>query len=108
VGVGWSVVEDITATDPPSHDIHTSSSESPNIPVEAPQPTSRQIRAKRSLKRKKNGNCYDEQLSSAIATFDSGMTMKKASEQFQIPYTSFREHVYGMKKSRAQDAKGVL
>jgi hypothetical protein len=60
------------------------------------------------LKRRKNGNWSDEQLSSAIAAFDSGMSMKKASEQFHIPYSSFREHCYGTKKSRRRGAKGVL
>jgi hypothetical protein len=51
---------------------------------------------RRSLKRRKNGNWTNEQLSSAIAAFDNGMNMKKTSEQFHIPYTSFRKHVYGM------------
>jgi hypothetical protein len=31
-----------------------------------------------SLKRRKNGNWTDEQLSSAMAAFDSGMSMKKS------------------------------
>jgi hypothetical protein len=36
------------------------------------------------------------------------MSMKKASEQFHIPYNSFREHCYGMRKSKRRGAKGVL
>jgi hypothetical protein len=36
------------------------------------------------------------------------MSMKKASEQFRIPYSSFREHCYGLRKSRNRGAKGVL
>jgi hypothetical protein len=60
------------------------------------------------MKRRRNGNWSDEQLSSAIAAFDSGMSMKKASEQFHIPYSSFREYCYGMRKSRRHGAKGVL
>jgi hypothetical protein len=108
VGLGWSLVEDITATDPPPHEIHVSPSDSPSTPVEAPQPAGRQTGVRRSVKRKKNGNWSDEQLSAAIAAFDNGMTMKKTSEQFQVPYTSFREHVYGMRKSRTRGAKGVL
>jgi hypothetical protein len=60
------------------------------------------------LKKRKNGIWSDEQLTSAIATSDNGMRMKEASEQFQIPYTSFREHVYVMKKSRIRGTKDVL
>jgi hypothetical protein len=101
VGLGWSLVEDITATDPPPHEIHVSPTDTPSTPMEAPKPAGRQTRVRRLVKRKKNGNWYDEQLSAAIAAFDNGMTMKKASEHFQVPYTSFREHVYGMRKSRA-------
>jgi hypothetical protein len=36
------------------------------------------------------------------------MSMKKASEQFRIPYNSFRKHCYGLRKSRNRGAKGVL
>ena len=36
------------------------------------------------------------------------MSMKKASEQFCIPYNSFREHCYGLRKSRNKGAKGFL
>jgi hypothetical protein len=36
------------------------------------------------------------------------MSMKKASKKFHIPYSSFQEHCYGMRKSRERGAKGVL
>jgi hypothetical protein len=36
------------------------------------------------------------------------MSMKKASEQFHIPYSSFCEHCYGMRKSRIRSVPGVL
>jgi hypothetical protein len=36
------------------------------------------------------------------------MSMKKASKQFRIPYSSFREHCYGLRKSRIREAKGVF
>jgi hypothetical protein len=36
------------------------------------------------------------------------MSMKKASEQFHIPNSSFREHCYGMRKSRIRGVPGVL
>jgi hypothetical protein len=36
------------------------------------------------------------------------MNMKKANKQFHIPYTSFREHVSGMRKSRQRGAKSIL
>jgi hypothetical protein len=57
---------------------------------------------------RRNGNWTDDELSSAIAAHDSGMSMKMASLQFGIPYNSFREHYYGVRKSRVREAKGVL
>jgi hypothetical protein len=47
-------------------------------------------------------------LTVAIAAYDNGMSMKKASEQFRIPYDLFSEHCYGLRKSRIRGAKGVL
>jgi hypothetical protein len=35
----------------------------------------------------------------AIAAHDEGMSMKKASEKYKIPYSSFREHYYGLRTS---------
>jgi hypothetical protein len=72
------------------------------------QPPVSQTGMRRACRSKKNGNWTSEQLSNAIAAHDSGMTMKKASEQFNLPYNSFREHYYGMRKSRVRGAKGVL
>jgi hypothetical protein len=57
---------------------------------------------------RKNENWTNEQLSSAIAAHDNGMSMKKASEQFNISYSSFREHCYGVRKSRKMGVPGVL
>ena len=34
--------------------------------------------------------------------------MMKASEQFHIPYNSFREHCYGLRRSRKRGAARVL
>jgi hypothetical protein len=72
------------------------------------QPPVSQAGVKRACRSMKNGNWTSQQLDNAIAAHDSGMTMKKASEQFNIPYSSFREHYYGMRKSRIRGAKGVL
>ena len=63
---------------------------------------------RKTLKRKRNSNWSNQQLSSAIAAFDNCMSMKKAREQFHILYSSFLEHCYGMKKSRRRGATGVL
>jgi hypothetical protein len=72
------------------------------------QPPVSQIGVRRACRSKKNGNWTSEQFSNAIAAHDSGMSMKKASEQFNIPYSSFREHCYGMRKSRITGALGML
>jgi hypothetical protein len=72
------------------------------------QPTVWHPGLKRACKTRKNGNWTNEQLSSAIAAHDSGMSMKKASETFNIPYSSFKEHCYGMRKSRVRGIKEVL
>jgi hypothetical protein len=77
-------------------------------PAHASQPASRVPGVRRPSKRRKNGNWIDAQLASALAAFDSGMNMKQASEQFHIPYSSFREHCYGMQQSRVKGAKEVL
>jgi hypothetical protein len=71
------------------------------------QPPVSQARVRRACRSKKNGNWTTKQLSNAIAAHDSGMSMKKTSEQFNIPYSPFREHCYGM-NSRVRGAKGVL
>jgi hypothetical protein len=63
----------------------------------ASQPAAVGSRVRRGSKKKKNGNWIDAQLASALDAFDNGMNMKHTSEQFHIPYSSFREHCYGMR-----------
>jgi hypothetical protein len=84
-------VEDITATDHPlSHcAIDGTAIDMQASADEASQPPLWQSRVRRACKTRKNGNWSDEQLSSAIAAHDNGMSMKKASKQFNIPYSSF-------------------
>jgi hypothetical protein len=94
-------VEDITATEPPSNPVDITSSKEP-------EPAQRQPGVRRAGRTRRNGNWTDDQLSSAIAAYDNGMSMKKASLQFGIPYSSFREHCYGVRKSRVKGARGVL
>jgi hypothetical protein len=101
-------VADITCEDPPSDGTGAGFSDFASTPIHLPQAVPQEQGMKKTLKRRRNGNWSAEQLSSAIAAFDSGMSMKKASEQFHIPYSSFREHYYGMRKSRRRGAKGVL
>jgi hypothetical protein len=100
-------VEDITATNHPSRHfaIDGAANDMQASTDEAFQPPLRQSRVKRACRTRKNGNWTDEQLSSAIAAHDSGMSMKKASEQFNIPYSSFREHCYGLRRSREKGGK---
>ena len=99
VGATGLVVEDITTCDhPPSnHDgSNINITDIPNSPIEVSKPVLRQPRLSRTSKRRKNGNWTNEELAVAIATYDNSMSMKKASEQFCIPYSSFREHCYGL------------
>jgi hypothetical protein len=63
---------------------------------------------RRGSRLRKNGNWTNEQLSSTIAIHDNGMSMKKASDKFNIPYSSFREHCYEVRKSRIKGVPGVL
>jgi hypothetical protein len=64
--------------------------------------------ASRASRIKKNGNWTDEQLKAALAAHDDGMSMKKTSNKFNIPYSSFREHLYGLRTSRVRGTKGAL
>jgi hypothetical protein len=70
----------------------------------------RQGRPPRSLRPKvrKNGNWTDEQLKRALHAVDEGQSMKKAAEENNIPYTSFRDHCLGKTRSRCRGVKGVL
>jgi hypothetical protein len=103
-------VEDITAPEHLTHEVGVNEvlHDSETSEGDASQPPIRQTAVRRGSMTMKNGNWTNEQFSSAIATHDSGMSMKKASETFNISYSSFREHCYGMRKSRKRGVKGVL
>jgi hypothetical protein len=104
-------VEDITCTESPGSPSHLRRvlQDLPDFPTQ-PQgrPRGRPTAASRASRIKKNGNWTDEQLKAALAAHDDGMSMRKASDKFNIPYSSFREHLYGLRTSRVQGAKGVL
>jgi hypothetical protein len=95
-------VEDITTYDPPPPPHHASSnvsvSDIPSSPAEVREPALTQPGLSRASRRRKNGNWTNEELVEAVAAYDNGMRMKKASEKFRIPYSSFREHCYGLRK----------
>lgn len=65
-------------------------------------------RCPRQQRQRKNGNWTDEQLRCAMAAVDDGKTMKKAAEENNIPYSSFRDHCYGKTRSRRRGVQGVL
>ena len=102
-------VEDITTMEPPLSpvDIIVVFNDSHTTGSDEPQPTYRQLRVRRAG-RTRIGNWADDQFSSTIAAYDSGMSMKKASLQFGIPYSSFREHCYGIRKLRVKETRGVI
>ena len=110
VGTTALPVEDITACDPIKH--HFGSNISiPNIPsnpTEVPKHALTQPRFSRASRRRKNGNWSNKELAEAIKAYNNSMSMKKASEQFCIPNSSFREHCYGLRKLRNRGAKGIL
>ena len=62
----------------------------------------------RQNRERKNGNWTDEQLRRAMAAVDNGKSMKKAAEENNIPYSSFRDHCYGKTRSRRRGVSGVL
>jgi hypothetical protein len=103
-------MEDITAPEQLTHQVGVNGVllDSEISVDDASQPAVRQTGLRRAYKRRNNGNWTNEQLSSAIIAHDSGMRMEKVSETFNIPYSSFREHCYGMKKSRKREVKEVL
>lgn len=57
---------------------------------------------------KKNGNWTDSELQQAMAEVDQGVSMRKAAQKYNIPYTTFREWCYGVTTSRRRGAKTVL
>jgi hypothetical protein len=80
-------------------------------PVQEDMPSvRRQGRPPRCLRPKvrKNGNWTNEQLKRALHAVDEGQSMKKAAEENNIPYTSFRDHCLGKTRSRCRGVKGVL
>jgi hypothetical protein len=62
----------------------------------------------RKTRMRKNGNWTDEQLRKALVAVDDGKSMKKAAEENQIPYSSFRDWCYGKTRSRKRGMKAVL
>lgn len=78
-------VIDITSEDPPSDGTGIGFNDFASTPVHLSQATPTQLEVRGMLTRKRNGNWSNEQLALAIAAFDNGMNMKKASEQFHIP-----------------------
>jgi len=47
-------------------------------------------------------------LTTTIATYGGGINMNEATKKYQIPYTSFRKHLYGKCISRQCGAKEIL
>ena len=56
----------------------------------------------------RTGKWTNTQLQNAMAAVDGGMSMKKASHLYHIPYTSFREWCYGLRSSRKKGPPAVL
>lgn len=79
-------------------------------PVQEDVGVRRQGRPPRSMRPRllKNGNWTDDQLKRALEAVDEGQTMKKAAEENNIPYSSFRDHCLGKTRSRCRGVKGVL
>ena len=57
---------------------------------------------------KKNQLWKEEHMTAALANFDSYMSMRGAAMTHGIPYSTFREWCYGMRKSRKRGLAGVL
>lgn len=90
MGTASILVENITGSDPTFHPTESNGgvSDIPSSPGEISEPAPRQARARRSSRSRKNGNWPNEELFATNATYDNYMSMKKASEQFHIPYNS--------------------
>ena len=69
------------------------------------EPTPCRRRPRSSSKR---GTWTDSQLHDALVAVDGGMSMKKASDLYHIPYSSFREWCYGLRTSRKMGPPAVL
>jgi hypothetical protein len=57
---------------------------------------------------KKNQLWREEHMTAALADFDSGMSMRGAAMTHGIPYSTFREWCYGVRKSRKKGPASVL
>lgn len=95
-----STVEDITvvgsqAAPSAFHPVVPATSTHISPPSTQPQPCSRRPRIP-----KKTVKWTNTQLRDAMAAVDGGMSMKKASDLYHIPYSSFREWCYGLRTSR--------
>jgi hypothetical protein len=95
-------VEDITALDsgtiPAEDELVVGNMR--NNPDEALCPRGRPPATSRDKQQRKNDNWSDADLQAALAAeYNGGLSMKKASEEYNIPYSSFREHCYGVRTS---------
>ena len=62
----------------------------------------------KSKKEKKISFWSDEQMSSALLEHESGASMRQAAILHGIPYSTFRDWCYGVRKSRKKGVIGVL
>lgn len=74
----------------------------------APPVAESQPQARRPRMPHRTGKWTNTHLRDALAAVDGGMSMKKASDLYHIPYTSFREWCYGMRCSRKRGPPAVL
>ena len=58
--------------------------------------------------RKRTGLWRDQQLREALAAMDGGMSMRKATATYSIPYSTFREWCYDIRTSRKKGPPTVL
>jgi hypothetical protein len=57
---------------------------------------------------RKNGNWTNEQLQSALAELDDGVSIRESASRNHLLYSSFRNWCYGKIRSRDWGMKGVL
>ena len=57
---------------------------------------------------RKQGLWSNDDLQQALATFDDGVSMRKAAVTYNIPYSTFREWCYGIRTSRKKGPPSVL
>lgn len=66
------------------------------------------MKKQRQVRLHKNDNWINEQLQSALAAVDDGVSIKKAASRNHIPYSSLRDWCYNKTHSRDRGMKGVL